>query len=105
MEEGGDHSRAVALPASLPGCLSVSSASLPPYTLSHFSPMSLPDQGGGGIKKDREERGRERKRRKAERERRRKDRLRPGRKRWKQDPREDDDDEDTDAGGEYGESS
>lgn len=43
---GGQHSRAAALPASLPGCLSVSSASLPPYTLSHFSPMSLPDQGG-----------------------------------------------------------
>lgn len=36
---------------SLPGCLSVSSASLLPYTLSHFSPMSLPDQGGGDVKK------------------------------------------------------
>lgn len=49
--EGGYHSRAAALPASLLGCLSVSSASLPPYTLSHFSPMSLPDQGGGDVKK------------------------------------------------------
>lgn len=37
-----------ARPASLLGCLSVSSASLPPNTLSHFSPMSLePDHGGG----------------------------------------------------------
>lgn len=52
---GGGQSRAAALPASLLGCLSVSSASLPPYTLSHFSPMSLPDQGGGDVKKkDRE---------------------------------------------------
>lgn len=37
--------------ASLLGCLSVSSASLTPNTLSHFSPMSLePDQreGAGG---------------------------------------------------------
>lgn len=56
-EWGGHHSRAA---ASLPGCLSVSSASLPPYTLSHFSPMSLPDQGGGDIKK-RERREREKK--------------------------------------------
>lgn len=63
---------------SLPGCLSVSSASLPPYTLSHFSPMSLPEQGGGDIKKT--------ERREKERERgtkRRKDRLRTGRKRGK----------------------
>lgn len=52
---GGGGGRAAALPASLLGCLSVSSASLPPYTLSHFSPMSLPDQGGGDVKKkDRE---------------------------------------------------
>ena len=39
------------LPPSLHDCLPVSSASLPPYTLSHFSPMSHPDQGGGSIKK------------------------------------------------------
>lgn len=37
---------------SLPGCLSASSASLLPYTLSHFSPMSLPDQGGGDVRKE-----------------------------------------------------
>lgn len=47
---GGCHSKVGALAASLPGCLSVSSASLPPYTLSHFSPMSLPNQGGGDEK-------------------------------------------------------
>lgn len=51
---GGQHSRAVALPPFLPYCLSVSSASLPPYTLSHFSPMSLPEQGGGDIKRDKQ---------------------------------------------------
>lgn len=43
-----------ALPPFLPDCLSVSSASLPPYTLSHFSPMSLPQQGGGDIKQDKQ---------------------------------------------------
>lgn len=61
---GGHHSRAEALPASLPCCLSVSSASLPPYTLSHFSPMSLPDQGGGDAKD--QEKERKRKKRKEE---------------------------------------
>ena len=44
-------SRSPCLPPSLHDCLPVSSASLPPYTLSHFSPMSHPDQGGGSIKK------------------------------------------------------
>lgn len=47
------------LPPRLAGCLSVSSASLPPYTLSHFSPMSLPDQGGGGQREREGERGKE----------------------------------------------
>lgn len=45
-------------PPSPHDCLSVSSASLPPYTLSHFSPMSLSQQGGGDIKRERE-RGKE----------------------------------------------
>lgn len=35
----------------LRGCLSVSSASVPPYTLSHFSPMSLQSKGEGGRKR------------------------------------------------------
>lgn len=42
------------LPPSLHDCLSVSSASMPPYTLSHFSPMSLSQQGGGDMKRERE---------------------------------------------------
>lgn len=64
--------------------------------------MSLPDQGGGDIKKDSEEREREKKEESKEELRGREgDTLRTGRKRWKQDPREDDDDdEDTDAKGE-----
>lgn len=50
-EEGGTTAeQPLSLPPSLHDCLSVSSASLPPYTLSHFSPMSLPEQGGGDIK-------------------------------------------------------
>lgn len=54
---GGCHSKVEALAASLPGCLSVASASLPPCTLSHFSPMSLPNQGGGDEKeREKEER-------------------------------------------------
>ena len=66
---GGHHSRAAALPASLPGCLSVSSASLPPYTLSHFIPMSLPDQGGGrGKKRKREKKEEKREEEKEERQ-------------------------------------
>lgn len=35
----------------LHGCLSVSSASVPPYTLSHFSPMSLQSKGEGDRKR------------------------------------------------------
>lgn len=64
----GCHSKVGALAASLPGCLSVASASLPPCTLSHFSPMSLLNQGGGDEKErekevrkvNREEEGEER---------------------------------------------
>lgn len=49
------------LPTSPHDCLSVSSASLPSYTLSHFSPMSLPDPEEGKRKREeikREEKGR-----------------------------------------------
>lgn len=80
---GGCHSRVGALAASLPGCLSVSSASLPPYTLSHFSPMSLPNQGGGD-EKERGKRGEE----SQQRERRRDDNIWAKTKECKGDPRE-----------------